>query len=223
MNARRGFTLIEVLVALVIFTIFAGAVYGVYRAAYESMTRAESQEDLYQTGRVLLAQINAEITSAYQPASATASAVDGESAADTGNALGSDQLTFLTTAHTAGIDKTKGGLCQVCYLMGDPSQGQAPGLYVQEDLHPGLEVDGEQPTSRLLSPLVVGVNFLYLAEGATDWSDDWPTTSQTTLPIAVRIEMILQSPRPGSKPIVLVSTANLTTATVPPGGTTDGQ
>jgi prepilin-type N-terminal cleavage/methylation domain-containing protein len=73
--ARYGFTLVEIMVATVIFMLFITAVYGTYTAAHSAMTRAEEQEELYQTGRVVLAQLNSELTCTYQAGTATVSAL----------------------------------------------------------------------------------------------------------------------------------------------------
>ena len=63
-----GFTLIELTVAVAIFLVFITAAFGTFTMVYDSMARTEAHEDLYQTGRVVLAQLSAELASAYQPA-----------------------------------------------------------------------------------------------------------------------------------------------------------
>ncbi len=58
------------------------------------MTLAQDQSEVFQTGRVLLDQLNRELSCAYQSASAT------ESQLDRGNLNGTAvNLTFITTAH----------------------------------------------------------------------------------------------------------------------------
>lgn len=210
---QRGFTLIELLVAVFIFLIFISAVFGAYRAANQSMTQTEEQADLYQTGRVLLAQINAEITSAYQPATSLTSELVGEDSDGSSEDLQHDQLSLLTTRQSMDGDRNTSDVRRVTYLMGGTDTDETPGLYLEENRHPGLEMTDEEPTHRLLSPLVVGINYKYLPSGAEDWATEW--VDQTTLPVAVRIELTLQSTRPGAKPVVLVSTANIAMATVP--------
>lgn len=219
--ASHGFTLVEMLVAIVIFMLFISTVYGTYYAAHAAITRAEEQEELYQTGRVLLAQLNTELTCLYQPAGASATnyALIGDDSPDTSDALQKDTLTFCTTAHVPPAGQPVGDICQVKYSIGGDNVDEEPGLYVDEDLHLGLEADGETSTHQLLSPLVVGFNCRYLSAGATDWATEW--TDPTTLPVAIRIELTLQSKEPNAKPIVLASTANLAMTTAPPaeGGT----
>lgn len=219
MNGRRrqGFTLIEVLVAVVIFLIFISAVYATFHAANRSMTQAQAQEDVYQTGRVLLAQLNSELASAYQPSASRTSALIGTDTDGASTDLQSDQLNLLTTAHQMGAEQKTGGLCRVSYMMGGDTEDEQPGLYMEVNPHPGREIADEQFTRQLLSPLVVGFNCKYLPVGG-EWEVAWPE-EQTTLPVAVRVELTLQSKEPGSKPVILVTTANLRMATAPEGAT----
>ncbi len=215
-RALHGFTLIELIVAIVIFLMFMGAVYGIYSTAYAAMTRTEEQQEVYQTGRVLLAQLSAEVAGAYQPATASTSALIGEDATD-GDGLPADTLTLLTTSRAGDGTTAVSDQCQVSYHMADASD-DLPGLYVEEVWHPGLEPANATPVRRLLSPLVVGFNCRYLPVG-DDWLDAWG--EQTTLPMAVRIELMLRAARADAKPIVLVTTANVMTATAPATGGSD--
>jgi len=223
MSTRRqahGLTLLETIVAVVIFMMFTSVVYATYSAAYTAYTRAEEVTEVYQTGRVLLAQMGAELASAYQTPTESTSTLTGEDTNGSSDALQTDTLTFLTTAHAAYGSAPAGDLCQVTYNMGNGSLDETPGLDVTEDFHPGQEMEDETLEPRLLSPLVVGFNVLYLPVD-DDWMTEW--VDQTTLPLAVRIELTLQPPRAGAKPIILTSTTNLAMATAPAGGGTNAQ
>jgi hypothetical protein len=99
--------------------------------------------------------------------------------------------------------------------MDKPALGEAPGLYIEVNPTPGLEVDEDQIERHCLSPLVIGLNCEYLpAEG--DWETEW--VDETTLPIAVRVGLTLQDQAGKEKPVTLVSTTNLAMATLPTGG-----
>lgn len=214
----RGFTLIEMLVAITVFLLIFGAFYEMFHAAHVAIARAEEQHEVMQTGRVLLDQFKQELTSAYLSSTATVTSLLGTDS-DSGSALQADQLTLLTTAHATPNVAPAGDLCQVTYSMNDPSTDEAPGLYVTEDYHPGLMVDTTTLPRKLLSARVLELNCLYLPYNE-DWANEW-TEDRTTLPVAVRIELTLQSTNPEAKPIVLSTTANLTMATQPETETTD--
>jgi type II secretion system protein J len=211
-RVSRGFTLLELLVAMTIFLLFIGAVYRTFRAGQTSMVHVETQQDLYQTGRIVLAQLTAELACAYQSASAQTSSLLGEDTEGSPDLAQADQLTFLTTAHAAVPGRAAGDLWQVTYTLGEGTDEEPAGLYVEERFPEALAVADAEPTRYLLSPLVVGFNCKYLP-AEDDWEPEW--LEQPTLPAAVRIELVLQSRRPGATPLVLVATTNLALATAP--------
>ena len=233
---RAAFTLIEMLAAIVISLLFIGSVYGVYSAATTSVARTKDQQEVYQTARVLLDQLNRELCSAYQPASATLTTNEGLPLtttatcslsgtlvpdAITGNT--ESALTFITSAHHAPTSLTSGDLCQVTYeIAGDGSPGSPTGLYEIEDYRPGLEMSTSTETlkPRLLSPRVIALNCFYLASDGVTWANTWDATKQTTLPVAIRVELTVQARTPNAQPIVFATTANLLTATAPAATTT---
>ena len=214
-----GFTLIELTVAVAIFLVFITATFGTFTTVHDSMARTETHEDLYQTGRVVVAQLSAELASVYQPADSTATELVGEDTEGPVDSLQSDRLSFLTTAHPVDEDDTYGDLTRVTYWLDDASSGEPPGLYLEESWTPGLELNEDQvELPHLVSPLVVGFNCKYLpVEG--EWELEW--VDQTTLPLAVRVELTLQDLEAQSLPLVLVSTTNLAMTTIPAGAEND--
>ena len=213
-----GFTLIELTVAVAIFLVFITATFGTFTTVHDFMARTEVHEDLYQTGRVVLAQLSAELASVYRPASSTETELVGEDTEGSVDSLQSDRLSFLTTAHPVDEDDTYGDLTRVTYSLDGASFGEPPGLYLEESWTPGLELNDDQVERHLVSPLVVGFNCKYLpVEG--DWELEW--VDQTTLPLAVRVELTLQDLEAQSLPLVLVSTTNLAMTTIPAGAEND--
>jgi type II secretion system protein J len=206
---RRGFTLLEMMVATVVLLLFLAGAYEAYATARMAMVKAEARQEVYQTARVLLAQMTAEVESAYQAPNATTSAVIGE---DTeGTEAQADALTVLTTAHNAHGEMPVGDLMRVRYSMQDASANETPGLYIEEDGTPDLESADYTSERRLLSPRVTAFNCEYLAPGAEDWATSW--LDQTALPASVRIALTVQGETPGSPPLVLTATVNLPLAT----------
>jgi hypothetical protein len=203
------------LAAIVIVVLFMGSVFAIYIAATSSIARAKDQQEIYQTARVLLGQLSTELTSAYQPSTATLSALSGTLATNATTGLNESTVTFITSAHPAPASVTASDLCQVSYeIAGDGTVDSPVGLYVTEDYHPGIEMTSETLTPRLVSPRVTGIACSYL-NSAGVWSNTWDATTETTLPVAVRVELTLQSRNTATQPIVFATTANLMTATAP--------
>jgi prepilin-type N-terminal cleavage/methylation domain-containing protein len=219
-RARRaaGFTLVELVVAMAVFLVFIAAAFGSFSTVYDSIARGQEQGDLYQTGRVLLAELSAQLVGAYQPPDSSTCTLVGEDTPGSAGGLEADTVTFLTAAHPEDDEEPTGGLAQMTYSMGGSSSDERPGLYVEKNWTPGLEVSEDPAERHLLSPLVVGFNCKYLpVEG--DWETEW--MDRTTLPMAVRVELTLLGRGEQAKPLVLVSTTNLAMATAPAGEETD--
>ncbi|MHB9132116.1 MAG: prepilin-type N-terminal cleavage/methylation domain-containing protein [Armatimonadota bacterium] len=205
---RHGFTLIEMMVALVIFAIFIGAVYGTYQSANQASASVEERADVYQTARVLLAQVNHELCCAYQSGSATTSSLLGEDTEGDATALQHDTLTLLTTGHRAlNTGEPAGDVCQVKYSVELDADEQPTGFFLTENLHPGLEADDTAPEPTALSDMVAGMNCKYLDGASNEWQDEW--VDREALPAAVRVELVLKPRREGAKPIMLFTTADL--------------
>ncbi|MHB9023281.1 MAG: type II secretion system protein GspJ [Armatimonadota bacterium] len=212
----RGFTLVETLVAVVVFMVFISAVYGAYRAANMSMTSTEERAEIYQTVRVLLARLNTELGSACQPRTAQSSSLIGEDTEGDPTSQQFDKLSFMTTAHAMTTEtEPAGDVNQVSYLIGQSADEEPLGLYLIENPHPGLELETEQREPLLVSDLVIGMNCRYLDPETDEWVDVW--TERTQLPKAVRVELMLKPKRAGAKAILVATTAN-----VPPSPSASG-
>ena len=207
-DSSRGFTLVEVLVAIVIFMIIIGSIYGALRTANMSVSRTEERADMYQTARVLLEQINSELCSAYQPQESDASTLIGEDTDASETAPQYDVLTFLTTGRRppAGTEPA-GDLCEVTYLVHTTPDQDPIGLFVKDNFRPALELSENERPPTLVSRLVVGLNCKYLDAPGGEWLKEW--TNRDALPAAVRVELVLKPEREGAKPIMVSSTANI--------------
>lgn len=211
MKRSPGLTLVETMVAMVMLMMVIGAIYATYHNAQQAMIYTEEREDVYQTARIVLAQINTELSCAYQPASADASTLIGDDGGDGTTPEDSDVLSFVTTAHASGItDAPAGDLCQVTYRIEQGSDGEPAGLYIEEHNFPGLSVEGTTSRKSLFSELIIGLNCKYMTPESEDWQIAWIDEGQ--LPYAVRVELVLKPPREGAQPIMVASTANLVMA-----------
>jgi len=207
-GSEVGFTLIETLVAMVVLMIVISSIYGSFRAANVCASRTEERADLYQTARVLLAQINSELCSAYQPFSLQESSLVGEDTEASETAPQYDRLSFLTTARrSVSSVEAAGDVCRVKYSVESTPDGEPIGLFVQEDFRPGLDMSETERPPVMLSKLVIGMNCRYLDGTTGQWLKEW--IGQSGLPKAVRVELVLKPERKGAKPITVASTANL--------------
>jgi len=226
---ETGFTLIEILVALVITVIIIGAIYGAFRAGSRSTVVMEENADLNQTARVLLTRISSELGSLYNISGQTgvSSNIVGQSAAGLGYPPGFDTLTFTTVGHQPLASGEIGGdVCQVTYAAECAADGTPIGLYATENYTPFTQTTIANQTttnttiqpSTLVSDLVVGMTLNYLDSSTNQWVSDW--VNQTTLPSQVRVEIIVQSPGGKTPPVTATSTITFTSWASTQTGTT---
>jgi general secretion pathway protein J len=64
-GVSRGFTLLEILLAIFILTLVVSAVFGAFRGTFKVVTETETEEEIYATARVALERICEDLASAY--------------------------------------------------------------------------------------------------------------------------------------------------------------
>jgi type II secretion system protein J len=220
-SGSSGFTLVEVMVAIVMLMIVIGSIYGAFRSANLCASRTEERADVNQTARVLLAQMVSELQSAYQPAGAQEIIFTGEDTEAAESAPQYDTLVFMTTGHHSPSQlQADGDLCRVTYAVQTNADDEPEGFFVQEDFRPGLSMseDDKGPAPIKLSELVVGLNCKYLDPTTDEWQNEW--VDRQEMPRAVRVEMVLKPEREGATPIVVAATANLPMPTEQPSSET---
>lgn len=207
---RRGFTLLEVLVATAILGIILTTVYGVVARTLQTKNRAESRAELYAAGREAILKMADEVEAALPPV--TGSDVFFYGAPGSGR-VPSDAVQFVTVIRRQySAAQSRGGRALVSYSL-DPMPN-APNLYAlrrQEEpasqsvavdptadpaATPGAELPGIM-AAHLLDH-VAGLRIRYLDPNTGSWSDAWDTTAApragdppVTLPAAVEMVLFL--------------------------------
>ena len=64
---RKGFTLLEILLAMFIFTVVLSTLYTAYTGTFRNVDETESQADIYRMARIALERITEDLESAYMP------------------------------------------------------------------------------------------------------------------------------------------------------------
>lgn len=209
---RAGFTLVEMLVAVLIITTVLSAIYGAFRAGTQSTTLLEEHTDINDTARILFDQLNREIDGICRPSGGTSIALVGKSSDSDGNSTGADYLEFTTTDHNpCSSSDIHGDTCTVTYMVKYDNDGTPLGLYLSEDFYPGLhstDTDTDLPVTRL-SDLVVAMSFSYLDSDSEEWADEW--VDETNPPAAIRIKLALKPSRKDAKSVIFTETINVPT------------
>jgi len=211
--SRRGFTLLEILVATAILGIVLVTVYGVLSRALFAKNHAEERADLYAAGREAVLKIADELEGALPPTAGRDIGFIGISGNDR---VPTDAVQFDVVVRRpgGGPNQNRGGRALVSYSL-DPMPDQ-PNLFALRRQEQMLlqAVDPENgdpsqndPDQAPPTPVafaahvldqVAGLRLRYLDPFSGQWVDTWDTTAQPPpgqlqigLPGAVEVTLFL--------------------------------
>lgn len=180
MLSKRGFTLIEILVALMIASLLLLGIYGVFGSLSTARNQIEASGAAYHQARILFDRISRELRSLVPPTTGSTVLHGGT------DQRGRPFLELTSTAATpqAGIP---GGTATIRYLR---SEDATPGsleqaLYRRE--RPRWESDAGETGQRLITG-VVEFRPRFLADGT--WHESWEASADR-LPAAIEINLVL--------------------------------
>lgn len=212
---RRGFTLLEILVATAILGLVMTTVYGTLSRTLLATKRAEERADLYASGREQVMRMADEIESALPPSRQVYFVGEHK-----GGTPPTDVIGFHTIVRRSqGAEVRAGGLAFIAYSL-DPDPGGTPGLFAlrrHEELlaAPGDAAAGdgefsaerqEDPAAPIVSAVhlidrVAGLRFDYVDPESGEIVESWDTTVPgpdnrfRELPAAVRVTLFLADER----------------------------
>lgn len=198
---RRGFTLLEILVASVIMTMIFTIVFGTFFYTLNNAENLEERTALYHRASYILNNISQSVESAFVPFAGAyldeeseVSAFKGEG--DSVDEFAADSLKMFTSnarfANEAG---------KISYVSYEVSRADEIGVaeWLKDEHNPLILICKAEPfllaadDSEELDPRwslnVRSVNFQY--SDGSDWTDDWIYEDQGILPDAVKIEIEL--------------------------------
>lgn len=208
MRRRRGFTLIELMVAMTIFSFLLAAVYFTFRTAQRCVSEADRQSDSNQETRAVLEQLTHDLANLYPlkltqtetsseqtgPASPEEGlspnqlAFNHEDDTDASNDLDLDSLSFVSAATDPAAAQTVcSDLAEITYYVDQDDSTPEEGLVRTVNRLPGLAADPVQPSVTELCPEVVSLNFRFWDDQSGDWVDTWDTPD--TLPPLLEVTL----------------------------------
>ena len=192
---RQGFTLIEILLAIFIFSVVLSAIYGSYTATFRVIDTVEKQATAYRQARIAMTRITEDLESSYYSELVT----DKEPFVGTeGEAQGkrADTLRFISKAHLVFNDEElAAGKAQIFYDVREDETADGLALYRHDT--PELTIGSvEESEGLLLCDHLVEVLFSYFdAEGneQSSWdaadTDFMEKTARERIPRMVAITL----------------------------------
>lgn len=206
--ARRGFTLLEIMVATTILGIIMVTIYGVLSRAIYAKNHSEERADLYASGRETVLKMADEIEGALPPNAGRNLGFVGVPGSER---VPMDAVQFAVVIRRVyGVSQNRGGRALVSYSL-DPMP-DTPNLFAlrrQEQMltEPAPDIESEDVDAPPQEPLVLaaymldrvaGLRLRYLDPDTGEWLDTWDTTAEPLagqlprgLPGAVEITLFL--------------------------------
>ena len=205
-----GFTLVELLLAIFIFSIVVSTVYGSYRVTFGLVNRTEQKLEIAGKAHVVLERITEDISSLMQTDGAR---FTGEQHENSG--MRGDSLSFVSAVHIGLTKKDDlGGYSLIQYSAEEDEETGLLNLYRSgSPLLPGTDGDDTEGQKYLLCDGLKEVKFLYFNDEGVEseewWSlEDESVTENQKLPVMVVIVLqFAESPESEQTSIFTTSVA----------------
>lgn len=191
-RGRRGFTIAELLMAILITSILAGIIYGSYMGGLKIIYASQQDMERTHMAGIILDRITSDLECAFLRADKEYLIFVGEGGGDGERA--SDSVTFISSSHERSArNAPESTLSEVSYFL-DPDGGDELLILRRED--PSLDEDpfsgGE---TRVIGEGVAGLKFEYYGEEG--WASSWDSRENSSLPTAVRVSLVFRTEEAG--------------------------
>ena len=201
-NARRndtrgGFTLVEMLIAMMVLATVLTIAYRVFSSSYRALHRVDPDRDPFQTARIVLDRMAEEIQSAYyRPGLAHTGFVGKDELNDEAP---SDSLTFSCMANFYWIKSIEGihesDFLKISYALVDDEEERILMRAQDPSFRPFEENTKDLDTSKRgvhqLTDQVWGMDMRYF--DGEEWTEEWNAEEKEGLPKAVEVKLILRT------------------------------
>lgn len=178
---QRGFTLIEIMVAVAVAAILLSTIYGVFQTVAGAKQRLDQEGESYHVARVIFDRLSRELRGAYAPPTHPNSRFEGGT-----NEQGETYLRFTTTASTP---LSGAGIGEVSYLL-QQDQDNPAGRKVLERSEQGLTSATQSVQGYRIASGIETLTLRFYDQ--SNWSEQWPAANPVKIPQAVEISLQME-------------------------------
>ncbi len=196
-GGRRGFTLLEILIAIAILAVVATVVYASFGASIKMIERVDQEADLYREARFILSRLSEELAMAYRPKDGLTMETLFVGEDSTVDDRPQDALRFSALAHYRYLpNQPASDLSLIEYsLESDP---EAEGWVLLHKKESNVySLSGDRQEQFVIGEGIHGFNLRYF-DGKT-WRDRWNSQETQELPKVVEVELQFQEPEGGRR------------------------
>lgn len=187
-RSEQGFTLLEMLVAVVIISVILGVIYGSFAGTSRTYALLEANEDVYQTAQTFLGMISRELRSAYFNPNVSQGFM-GIGTEDDLEEKETDSIYFVTRSHRRSRTNAKEGfLAEIGYFFDTETLTDEKQLFKSID----ATVDEDIQDGGTLYPLtdrVDSLKFSYYDKKGDTWLEEWDGQKMGRLPDRIQVEL----------------------------------
>lgn len=217
----RGFTLLEILMAISIFAIVISLAYGSYRSTFRVIDQTEARAEIANQARIAMDRLLQDLNCLYP---GTDGFLVGATQTIDGNRA--DTAQFTSTAHLRlNRNQPPAGYATIAYTVREDKETGALNLFRQDRaFHPGEPEEQSGAAEALLCGGLREVRFLY-ADHNGDLKDDWDSkaiaeadTGARWFPEWIEITLLFVDPAVDGASVRFTSAATFPTANLPDSG-----
>lgn len=196
---NRGFTLLELLLAITIAAVIIGIVNFAFFQSHRNIEAVGSQREAYQTVRIVMDRIVKDITCSYVPAGRTTMTSDELSlyrfigVDEDAGGIDKDSISITTTTDL-GFSRVPGGVCEVAYYLKEmENKKDVFTLMRREDPTPhyGISKSGSEME---VAEGVLGMNIVYIDDMNQELKE-WDVSKKLSLPKQVKVTLTMEAGR----------------------------
>lgn len=193
-RSDKGFTLMEILLAISIGAIVITIVNTTFFDSHKIIEAVDTQREVYQIARIAMDRMIKDISCAYIP--------DGEISEDRSYMYGfvgendeyddidNDSIS-LTSAANIGIGSIFGGVCEIGYYLKENEDKEGIfSLMRREDSRPDSDITDGGNVMEVAEGLT-GMDITYIGKGTKEW-DHWDLYEKLYLPRQVKVTLTFE-------------------------------